>query len=188
MRHGNKLNHLGRKSAHRKALMMNLAINLIEHKHIVTTTAKAKALRGYVEPLITKSKDNTTHSRRLVFSQLKNKEAVSTLFEEVAEKIATRAGGYTRIIKLEPRRGDAAEMALIELVDFSLLNGGETATEKGAEKAATKRTRRGSKKASANPNIDGGAKPKVDIKKTSSPKQGGTNMPNKVRQRRSGDA
>ncbi len=187
MRHGNKVNHLGRKSAHRKALLMNLAINLIEHKHIVTTTAKAKALRIYVEPLITKAKSNTTHSRRLVFSLLKNKEAVSALFSEVAEKVASRPGGYTRIIKLEPRSGDAAEMALIELVDFSLLNGAQTSTEKAAEGAARKRTRRGGK-ASSNPNVDGGGKPKNENKRTSAPKPGGTNNPNKVRQRRSGDS
>jgi len=168
---------------------MNLAINLIEHKHIVTTVAKAKALRGYVEPLITKAKDNTTHSRRLVFSQLKNKEAVSILFAEVAEKIATRPGGYTRVIKLEPRAGDAADMALIELVDFSVLNGATTETGKAAEAAGgKKRTRRGgsaTKSSLTNPNVDP-TKPKADHKKTT-PKPGGSNAP-KVRQRRTGDS
>jgi large subunit ribosomal protein L17 len=187
MRHGNKLNHLGRKSAHRKALLSNLASSLIEHKHIVTTTAKAKALRIYIEPLITKAKDNTTHSRRVVFSYLNSKEAVSALFSEVAEKVATRAGGYTRIIKLEPRAGDAAEMALIELVDFSLLNGGKTEAQKAAEATpGRKRTRRGSNKNTpSNTNIDT-TKPKADHKK-SAPRPGGANAP-KVRQRRSGDA
>ena len=119
MRHGDKINNLGRKTAHRHALLMNLAIALIENKRIFTTLAKAKALRTYVEPLITKSKDDTTHSRRTAFSYLKNKEAVSTLFKDVAVKVAERNGGYTRIIKTGNRQGDAAEMAMIELVDFN---------------------------------------------------------------------
>ena len=119
MRHGKKLNHLGRKSAHRKALMRNLASALIEHKRINTTLAKAKALRTYIEPLVTKSKDNTTHSRRVVFSYLQNKVAVKELFDVVGPKVAGRPGGYVRVIKTGFRRSDASEMAMIEFVDFN---------------------------------------------------------------------
>jgi large subunit ribosomal protein L17 len=119
MRHGKKFNHLSRKSAHRKAMLANMACSLIEHKRIKTTLAKAKALRVYVEPLITKSKDDTTHSRRTVFSYLKQKEAITELFGDVATKVADRAGGYTRILKLSNRLGDNAQMALIELVDYN---------------------------------------------------------------------
>tara|TARA_B100000925_G_C21893661_1_gene423988 strand:+ start:64 stop:708 length:645 start_codon:yes stop_codon:yes gene_type:complete len=121
MRHGKKTNHLSRKTAHRGAMLANMACSLIEHKRINTTLAKAKALRKYVEPLITKSKDDTTHNRRVVFSYLKNKEASSILFRDVAPKINDRPGGYTRIIKLNNRLGDNAEMAMIELVDFNEL-------------------------------------------------------------------
>src|SRR6476620_6909699 len=122
MRHGKKDNHLGRTHSHRKALLSNLASSLIINKRITTTVAKAKALRKYVEPLITKAKDDTTHSRRTVFSYLQDKESVSTLFGEVASKIAERPGGYTRIIKLaDTRLGDNAEMCLMELVDFNTL-------------------------------------------------------------------
>ena len=117
MRHGDKINNLGRKKAHREALLSNLAIALIKHKRIVTTLAKAKALRVYVEPLITKSKKNETHQRRIVFSYLQDKAAITELFSTIAEKIAGRPGGYTRIIKLGNRPGDNAETALIELVD-----------------------------------------------------------------------
>jgi large subunit ribosomal protein L17 len=123
MRHGDKINNLGRKKAHRDALLANLACNLIEHKRIVTTLAKAKALRIYVEPLITKSKKNETHQRRVVFSYLKDKEAVKELFDVISAKIAGRPGGYTRIIKLGTRPGDNAETALIELVDFNEIYG-----------------------------------------------------------------
>lgn len=147
MRHGDKINNLGRKTAHRHALLMNLAIALIENKRIFTTLAKAKALRTYVEPLITKSKNDTTHSRRIAFSYLKNKEAVSTLFKDVAVKVAERNGGYTRIIKTGNRQGDAAEMAMIELVDF---NDMYTSNKKGAAAAKPKTRRsRGGKKAGA---------------------------------------
>jgi large subunit ribosomal protein L17 len=139
MRHGDKINNLGRKTAHRHALLMNLAIALIENKRIFTTLAKAKALRTYIEPLITKSKDDTTHSRRVAFSYLKNKEAVSTLFKDVAVKVAERNGGYTRIIKTGNRLGDAAEMAMIELVDFNEIY---TGNKKGASAAKAKTTRR----------------------------------------------
>src|SRR3569833_1939152 len=138
MRHGDKINNLGRKKAHRDALLANLASNLIEHKRIVTTLAKAKALRIYVEPLITKSKKNETHQRRVVFSYLKDKEAVKELFEVISAKIAGRPGGYTRIIKLGTRPGDNAETAMIELVDFNEIYGkGKTERKEGA-----KRTRR----------------------------------------------
>jgi len=119
MRHGKKFNHLSRKSAHRKAMLANMACSLIEHKRIKTTLAKAKALRVYVEPLITKSKDDTTHSRRTVFSYLKQKEAITELFGDVATKVADRPGGYTRILKLSNRLGDNARMAFIELVDYN---------------------------------------------------------------------
>jgi len=148
MRHGDKINNLGRTASHRKALLSNLAIQLIAHKRIVTTLAKAKSLRTYVEPLITKAKDNTTHQRRVVFSYLQDKEAVTTLFGEIATKVAGRPGGYTRIIKLGTRVGDNAETALIELVDFNEVYG----KGKGEVKeAAGKRTRRagGSKKKAA---------------------------------------
>jgi len=138
MRHGDKVKNLGRKKAHRDALLSNLACQLIAHKRIVTTVAKAKALRVYVEPLITKSKDNTTHQRRVVFSYLQDKAAISELFSNVAEKIAGRPGGYTRIIKLGARPGDNAETALIELVDFNEVYG----KGKTEAKATGKRTRR----------------------------------------------
>ncbi len=119
MRHGKKFNHLSRKAAHRKAMLANMACSLIEHKRIKTTLAKAKALRVYVEPLITKSKDDTTHSRRTVFSYLKQKEAITELFGDIASKVADRPGGYTRILKLSNRLGDNAQMAFIELVDYN---------------------------------------------------------------------
>jgi len=141
MRHGKKFNHLGRKAGHRKAMLSNIACSLIEHKRITTTVAKAKELRKYVEPLITKAKEDTTHSRRIVFSYLKSKEAVSELFREVAAKVGDRPGGYTRIIKLGNRLGDNAEMAMIEIVDFNELYN----ASKPAKKA--KSTRRGRKKA-----------------------------------------
>jgi large subunit ribosomal protein L17 len=138
MRHGDKVKNLGRKKAHRDALLSNLACQLIQYKRIVTTTAKAKALRVYVEPLITKGKSNTTHQRRVVFSYLQDKEAITELFSTVAEKVAGRPGGYTRIIKLGARPGDNAETAMIELVDFNEVYG----KGKGEAKAATKKTRR----------------------------------------------
>jgi len=119
MRHGNKINHLGRKTAHRNSMLANMANSLIEHKRINTTLAKAKALKLFVEPLVTKSKEDTTHNRRIAFSKLRNKYAVTELFKEVAVKVGDRPGGYTRIIKLGNRLGDNAEMALIELVDYN---------------------------------------------------------------------
>lgn len=144
MRHGKKVNHLGRTDSHRKAMLANMATSLIKHKRITTTLAKAKALRTYVEPLITKSKNDTTHSRRTVFAYLKDKEAVTILFREVSEKVASRPGGYTRIIKLENRLGDNAEMAFIELVDYNEVYG-KTAQP---EKKVTRR-RGGAKKKAA---------------------------------------
>ena len=119
MRHGKKINHLGRKTAHRKSMLANMACSLIEHKRINTTVAKAKALKVFVEPLVTKSKEDTTHNRRIVFSKLRQKEAVAELFREVAPKVGDRPGGYTRVIKLGNRLGDNADMALIELVDYN---------------------------------------------------------------------
>ena len=141
MRHNKAINHLGRKSGHRKALLANMAASLILNKRIQTTVAKAKALKTYVEPLITKSKEDSTHSRRVVFSYLKNKEAVTELFRTVAPKIADRPGGYTRVLKTGFRLGDGADMALIELVDFN------EAALASAPKKAKKTTRRSSKKA-----------------------------------------
>lgn len=142
MRHGKKINHLGRKSAHRHALLSNMATSLILHKRITTTVAKAKALRKYVEPLLTKAKNDTTHSRRTVFAYLQDKESIKTLFGEIAGRIATRAGGYTRIIKLgDARLGDAADMCMMELVDFN-----DIYKKDGAEKKAkTRRGRKGKK-------------------------------------------
>ena len=145
MRHNKAINHLGRKSGHRKAMLANMATSLILHKRIQTTVAKAKALKMYVEPLITKSKEDTTHSRRVVFSYLKSKEAVTELFRTVAPKIADRPGGYTRVLKTGFRQGDGADMAIIELVDFN------EAALAAAPKAAKKTTRRSSKKAVETP-------------------------------------
>lgn len=142
MRHGDKINNLGRKTAHRKALLSNLAISLIQHKRITTTQAKAKALRVYVEPMITKSKSDTTSNRRLVFSKLQDKEVINELFNVVGLKVADRPGGYTRIIKLAPRMGDAAEMAMIELVDFNTIYSKEA---KSDDVKKTRRSRRGGK-------------------------------------------
>ncbi len=141
MRHRKSFNHLGRTSAHRKAMLSNMASSLILHKRINTTVAKAKALRTYVEPLITKAKDDTTHSRRVVFSYLQNKFAVTELFREVSAKVGDRPGGYTRVIKLGKRLGDSAEMAMIELVDFN-----EHLLAEKATKKKTSRRRRGGKK------------------------------------------
>jgi large subunit ribosomal protein L17 len=143
MRHNKKFNHLGRKSAHRKAMLANMASSLIIHKRIATTLAKAKALRVYVEPLLTKAKEDTTHSRRTVFSYLQNKEVVTELFQNISQKIADRPGGYTRILRTGFRLGDNAEMCIIELVDYNE----NMLKEKAAKKTA--RTRRSSKKAVA---------------------------------------
>ncbi len=152
MRHGKTINHLSRTASHRAALMMNLSLALIQHKRIFTTVAKAKALKKHIEPLITKSKSNTTHNRRVVFSYLSNKEAVTELFSTVAAAVAARPGGYTRVIRTGFRKGDGAEMAMIELVDFNEIY---TNTKKRrSEKSATsetkaRRTRRGKAKAVA---------------------------------------
>ncbi|MFV0566727.1 MAG: 50S ribosomal protein L17 [Flavobacteriaceae bacterium] len=151
MRHGKKVNHLSRKSAHRKSMLANMACSLIEHKRINTTVAKAKALKLFVEPLITKSKEDTTHNRRIVMSRIRQKEAVTELFREVATKVGDRPGGYTRIIKLGNRLGDNADMAMIELVDYNeLYNAGKTA------KKSTRRSRRGgaAKPAAAAPAVE----------------------------------
>ncbi len=143
MRHGKKINHLSRTASHRKAMLANMAISLIEHKRINTTVAKAKALRKYIEPIITKSKNDTTHSRRVVFAQLQNKRAITELFGTISQKVADRPGGYTRIIKTGFRLGDAAEMAMIELVDFNEIYN----TEKAAKKKTRRRSRGGKKTA-----------------------------------------
>ena len=142
MRHGKKFNHLGRTSAHRKAMLRNMTISLITHKRINTTLAKAKALRKYAEPLITKSKTNDTHNRRVVFSYLQNKEAVIELFSTVADKVADRPGGYLRIIKTGFRLGDGAETAMIELVDFNEVYN-KDAAKAGSKTRRSRRRRRG---------------------------------------------
>jgi len=152
MRHGKKFNHLGRKTAHRNAMLANMASSLIEHKRINTTVAKAKALRMYVEPILTKSKEDTTHNRRIVFSYLRNKFAVTELFQQIAVKIADRPGGYVRIIKLGNRQGDNAPMAMVELVDYN-----EIYNPNGAKKKKT--TRRSKKKADA-PQVEAAAESK----------------------------
>lgn len=149
MRHNKSINHLGRKAGHRKALLANLAVSLIMHKRITTTVAKAKALKSYVEPLITKSKDDSTHSRRMVFSYLKNKEAVTELFRVIAPAVADRPGGYTRVLHTGFRQGDGAEMALIELVDFN-----EAALASASAKPAKKTTRRSRKSAAEAPKAE----------------------------------
>lgn len=166
MRHNKKFNHLGRKSAHRKAMLSNMANSLIFHKRISTTTAKAKALQIYVEPLITKAKNDTTHSRRTVFSYLKSKEAVSELFRDVAEKVAERPGGYTRILKTGNRLGDDAEMCIIELVDFN-----ENMLEAKEAKTKSRRSRRGaSKKAETAPAAPVAEAPAADEAQAEEPK------------------
>lgn len=151
MRHGKKFNHLSRKAGHRAALLMNLSNALIQHKRIFTTLAKAKALKKFIEPLITKSKENTTHNRRVVFSYLSNKDAITELFSTIAGKVANRPGGYTRVIRTGFRKGDGAEMAMIELVDFNEIYSKVKSrrSEAEQEKGKTRRTRRGRGKSSA---------------------------------------
>lgn len=146
MRHNKKFNHLSRTASHRRSMLANMAISLIMHKRITTTLAKAKALKKYVEPLITRSKDDTTNSRRVVFSYLQNKEALKTLFGEVAAKVADRPGGYTRIIKLGLRQGDAAQICFIELVDFD-----ENMAKTATKKKSTRRSRKSNKTEDAAP-------------------------------------
>lgn len=166
MRHGKKFNHLSRQKGHRKAMLANMACSLIEHKRINTTVAKAKALKVFVEPLITKSKDDTTHNRRIVFAYLRSKYAVTDLFRDVAAKVADRPGGYTRIIKLGNRLGDNADMAMIELVDFNeLYNGGKKEEKKT-------RSRRGGKSTSnaAAPAAKSDAAPAADVEEVQAPK------------------
>ena len=158
MRHNKAINHLGRQSGHRKALLANMASSLIMHKQINTTVAKAKALKSYVEPLITKSKEDTTHNRRVVFSYLKDKNAVTELFRTIAPKVADRPGGYTRVLHTGFRQGDAAEMALIELVDFN--EAALASTSKAAAKKTTRRSR--AKKAEAAPEAAPAEAPKAE--------------------------
>ena len=150
MRHGKKFNHLGRKTQHRKAMLANMACSLIEHKRINTTVAKAKELRKFVEPLITRSKEDSTHNRRTVFSYLRNKHAVTELFREVSVKVGDRPGGYTRIIKTGNRLGDNAEMCMIELVDFNEIYSNE---KKAAKGKSTRRSRRSTPKAETAPAV-----------------------------------
>lgn len=191
MRHGKKFNHLSRTKSHRKAMLSNMACSLIQHKRINTTVAKAKALRGFVEPLITKSKDDSTHSRRVVFSYLNDKYAVTELFREVAPKVGERAGGYTRIIRTGNRLGDNAEMCMMELVDFNELyvSEGKTPTKKktrrrrggsGSSSAATTDSKAEAKspeakkaepKAEASKEETKKAAPKAEAKKEEAPKK-----------------
>lgn len=159
MRHGKKVNHLSRTDSHRRAMLANMASSLILHKRITTTLAKAKALRVYVEPIITRSKDDTTHSRRTVFSYLQNKEVVSILFRDIAAKVADRPGGYTRIIKMGNRLGDNASMALIELVDYNEIY---TSGDAVAEKKSTRRRGSKAKKADDTPAVAAKAAPKAE--------------------------
>lgn len=190
MRHGKTVNHLGRTASHREAMLANMACSLIEHKRINTTVAKAKALRKYVEPLITKSKEDSTHSRRTVFAYLKNKEAVTELFREVAPKIADRPGGYVRIIRTGFRPGDNAETAMIELVDFNTIYGKEV-----AKAAGKKRTRRGVAKKKADGAAesseetadDAVAKPKAKAKSAKS-EADGEEKPKATRKKKTDDA
>ncbi len=167
MRHNKKFNHLGRKSAHRKSMLSNMACSLIKHKRITTTTAKAKALQIYIDPILTKSKEDTTHSRRTAFSYLQDKEVVTELFRDVAQKIANRPGGYTRILRTGFRLGDNAEMCIIELVDYN-----ENMLKEKAVKKAT-RTRRAGAKKSAEPKAteakvtEETVAPKVEVKEES---------------------
>lgn len=172
MRHNRSINHLGRKSGHRKALLANMASSLILSKRIETTVEKAKALKMYVEPLITKSKEDTTHSRRVVFSYLKQKEAVTELFRVIAPKIADRPGGYTRILKTGFRVGDAADMAIMELVDFS-----EVAAAVPAEAPKKTSTRRSGAKKAAEPAAEGAAEAKKPAVKKAAPKSAGKAAP-----------
>ena len=167
MRHGKKFNHLGRTHSHRQALLANMATSLILNKRINTTVAKAKALRKYVEPIITRSKDDSTHSRRMVFSYLQDKVAVAELFRDIAPKVADRPGGYTRIIKLENRAGDNAEMCMMELVDFNLIYGG-AGTAAPEKKAKTTRRSGTRKKADATDpsSEESSAEPKAEKKAT----------------------
>jgi large subunit ribosomal protein L17 len=171
MRHNNANNNLGRKSAHRKAMLSNMASSLIAHKRIKTTTAKAKALRVFIEPILTKSKEDSTHARRLAFTSLQDKDAVTTLFREVSPKIADRPGGYTRILKIGTRAGDAAEMCYIELVDFNeaMLAGagaGETKTARRSRRGSKKKTEEEAPKKAAKTEAATKAKVKKPIAKT----------------------
>jgi len=184
MRHGRKVNHLSRTREHRAALLMNMACSLIEHKRINTTLAKAKALRVYVEPLITKSKTDSTHSRRTVFSYLKNKEAVTELFREIAPKVASRPGGYVRIIRTGFRPGDNAETAMIELVDFNSIYTNGTAA--AGEAAPKKRTRRSSAKKAEGAEGASEAAPKAKApRKKAEPKAEGEEKPKATRKKKS---
>ena len=190
MRHGKTINHLGRTYSHRQALLSNMASSLILHKRINTTVAKAKALRKYVEPIITRSKDDSTHSRRMVFSYLQNKPAVIELFREVGPKVGDRPGGYTRIIKLGNRPGDNAEMCMMELVDFNMLMGGAGASKEGTAKKAAKTTRRGGSKKKATEGEEATSEPKAKApKKTAAKAEKGEAAPKKaaVKKKKSDD-
>ena len=179
MRHGKKINHLGRTASHRSALLSNMASSLILNKRITTTLAKAKALRKYVEPLLTKAKDNTTHSRRTVFSYLQNKDSVQTLFGEVASRIADRPGGYTRIIKLgEVRLGDNADMCMMELVDFNDIYRKQDAEKKGK----TRRSRRGGKKENADATITDAVVEASEVVADEKPKKAAKKAPKKAKE------
>ena len=181
MRHGKKINHLSRTSSHRRALLSNMASSLILHKRIHTTLAKAKALRVYVEPLLTKSKNDSTHSRRVVFSYLHNKDAVSTLFRDVAVKIANRPGGYTIILKTGNRHGDNASMCFIELVDYNE----NMLMEKQPAKAKAARTRRGSKKTKT-VEASAASEQTIEVKPTESKTESTETKPKKAKKKDEG--
>ena len=169
MRHGKKINHLGRKTAHRKSMLANMACSLIENKRINTTTAKAKALKQFVEPLITKSKSDTTQNRRIVFARLRQKEAVAELFRDVSAKIADRPGGYTRVIRLGNRLGDNADMAMIELVDYN-----ETYEAGKKKKSTTRRRKKSTTSKVTTPEVESTEKvdaPQVESPETESPEE-----------------
>ncbi len=184
MRHGKKINHLGRTHSHRAALLSNMAASLILHKRINTTVAKAKALRKYVEPIITRSKDDSTHSRRMVFSYLQDKIAVAELFREIAPKVADRPGGYTRIIKLENRPGDNAEMCMMELVDFNLIYGNDGASAAAPAKKTTRRGGTAKKKAEKADS----AEPKAEKKTPSKKAKASDEAPKKPTRRKKSDS
>ena len=162
MRHNKKFNHLGRTASHRKSMLANMACSLIKHKRITTTVAKAKALKKYVEPLITKSKNDTTNSRRVVFSYLQDKYAITELFKEISVKVADRPGGYTRIIKTGHRLGDNAEMCFIELVDYNE----NMAKDKAAKKTRTRRSRKSASTAEAAPAAEAATEAKAEAEET----------------------
>ena len=185
MRHGKKFNHLGRQHSHREAMLSNMSSSLILHKRINTTVAKAKALRKYVEPLLTRSKEDSTHSRRMVFSYLQDKIAVAELFREIAPKIADRPGGYTRIIRLENRPGDNAEMCMMELVDFNLIYGVDGKESTAKKTKGTRRKSSGKKSITATSAESEAETPETETKKKPAKKTASDELPKKAKSKKS---